>query len=130
MAYREIYIHSKLMIIDDVFMTIGSANMNQRSMSADSEINFGATGQDWASHLRERVFSLLSGGATPGSGDRQQVPAVYDLWEGRMKDNREIQKTGQEKMEGFLLPFMDTRAKTVLHAQIDMPSSSNIPRTV
>jgi phosphatidylserine/phosphatidylglycerophosphate/cardiolipin synthase-like enzyme len=130
MAYREIYIHSKLMLIDDVFVTIGSANMNQRSMSADSEINFGATGQRWASGLRERVFSLLSGNATPGSGDRKKIPEVYDAWERRMKDNRSIQKTGKEKMDGFILPFMDSRANTILHAQIDLPSSSDVPRTV
>lgn len=129
MAYREIYIHSKLMIIDDVFVTLGSANMNQRSMSVDSEINFGATGSDWASKLRERVFSLLSGTATPGSGDRDQALIVYNLWDGRMKDNRNIQKAGKEPMQGFILPFMDRRANTILHAQLDLPPSSDIPRT-
>lgn len=34
------YIHSKLMIVDDVFLTIGSANLNNRSMHVDTELNF------------------------------------------------------------------------------------------
>jgi phosphatidylserine/phosphatidylglycerophosphate/cardiolipin synthase-like enzyme len=33
------YIHSKLMIVDDCRLTLGSANLNNRSMSLDSEIN-------------------------------------------------------------------------------------------
>ena len=31
-----VYIHSKLMIVDDVFMTLGSANINTRSMEGDT----------------------------------------------------------------------------------------------
>ena len=36
-----IYVHSKLMIVDDTFVTVGSANLNQRSLlgDRDSEIN-------------------------------------------------------------------------------------------
>jgi phosphatidylserine/phosphatidylglycerophosphate/cardiolipin synthase-like enzyme len=34
-----VYIHSKLMIVDDRFMTIGSANLTNRSMTIDSELN-------------------------------------------------------------------------------------------
>ena len=34
---QEVYIHSKLMIIDDHFVRIGSANMSNRSMGLDSE---------------------------------------------------------------------------------------------
>lgn len=34
-----VYIHSKLMIIDDTFVTIGSANTTNRSMGLDTEIN-------------------------------------------------------------------------------------------
>jgi phospholipase D1/2 len=39
-----IYIHSKGMIVDDEFVIIGSANINQRSMdgSRDTEIAMGA----------------------------------------------------------------------------------------
>jgi phosphatidylserine/phosphatidylglycerophosphate/cardiolipin synthase-like enzyme len=33
------YIHSKVMIVDDRFLTVGSANTNNRSMGLDSELN-------------------------------------------------------------------------------------------
>ena len=38
-----IYVHSKMMIIDDVYIIVGSANVNQRSMSGnrDTEIAVG-----------------------------------------------------------------------------------------
>ncbi len=34
-----VYIHAKLMVVDDVFFTMGSANLANRSMTVDSEIN-------------------------------------------------------------------------------------------
>jgi phosphatidylserine/phosphatidylglycerophosphate/cardiolipin synthase-like enzyme len=34
-----IYIHSKLFLVDDRFLSVGSANMNNRSMGLDTEIN-------------------------------------------------------------------------------------------
>jgi phospholipase D1/2 len=34
-----IYIHSKLFLVDDRFLSVGSANMNNRSMGLDTEVN-------------------------------------------------------------------------------------------
>lgn len=45
---HPIYVHSKMMIVDDDFIIVGSANINQRSMagSRDSEIAVGASQVD------------------------------------------------------------------------------------
>uniref|UniRef100_UPI00056A25F4 phospholipase D-like domain-containing protein n=1 Tax=Paraburkholderia dilworthii TaxID=948106 RepID=UPI00056A25F4 len=125
MAYREIYIHSKLMLIDDVFVTLGSANLNQRSMAVDSEINVAATGHEWASGLRQRVFELHSGGATSGTGDRARMPQVFRDWNTLMRSNLVTRMKGIENMKGFLLPFEDHRATKTMHASVTLPSSSN-----
>jgi phospholipase D1/2 len=39
-----VYVHSKLMIVDDEYIVVGSANINQRSLDGtrDSEICIGA----------------------------------------------------------------------------------------
>jgi len=111
MAYREIYIHSKLMLIDDVFVTLGSANLNQRSMAVDSEINIAATGLEQVSTLRERIFKLHSGGDVRGSGDRKELPDVFKSWDRHMKNNARARKNGKN-MTGFLLPFEDHRSTT------------------
>ena len=94
----DVYVHSKLMIVDDELVLIGSANIGRRSMLFDSEIqlaivdgagtfaaNFRA--DLWAEHLqapRDSVvdvaagFALMkAGAATAGTGHLKAYP--YEL---------------------------------------------------
>ena len=50
-----VYIHSKLMIVDDVFFTMGSANLANRSMTVDSEINATWVAQPGDHELRAAI---------------------------------------------------------------------------
>lgn len=44
-AGKEIYVHSKHMIVDDVWMTVGSSNINYRGMTYDWEFDVGIIGR-------------------------------------------------------------------------------------
>lgn len=41
----KVYVHSKVVIVDDVFMTVGSNNINYRSMTYDTEISVASVDQ-------------------------------------------------------------------------------------
>ena len=41
--YRPVYVHAKVAVIDDTWVTVGSANLNGRGMATDSEINVTTT---------------------------------------------------------------------------------------
>ncbi|WP_371762649.1 phosphatidylserine/phosphatidylglycerophosphate/cardiolipin synthase family protein [Massilia sp.] len=112
MRYREIYIHSKMLLIDDTFISFGSANLNQRSMSVDSEINFATNDTRHATDLRRRIFSQLSGGNFDGKGGTQEdISQTYKAWTRLMLFNLQA-KRDSEAMQGFLLPLWDNRSAT------------------
>jgi phosphatidylserine/phosphatidylglycerophosphate/cardiolipin synthase-like enzyme len=54
----EIYVHSKLMIVDDEFVLLGSANIGQRSMTHDGELHLGIVDDDdaFALNLRSNLW--------------------------------------------------------------------------
>lgn len=49
------YIHSKLMIVDDCFMTVGSANLTNRSTGIDTELNMAVEARDADSELARSI---------------------------------------------------------------------------
>ncbi|MGK5068547.1 phospholipase D-like domain-containing protein [Janthinobacterium sp. RT4P48] len=117
--YREIYIHSKLMLVDDVFMTLGSANLNQRSMAVDSEINIATIDRRVAHDLRKRVWRMHSGGLVDGGGGtKAEIVLAFENWTKLMVENRKRKFNKSEtaifkKMTGFLLPLEDKRSSTI-----------------
>lgn len=60
MHYRPIYVHAKVAVIDDVWATVGSGNLNNRGMRNDAEMNVAVLNPPlvrglrlmlWAEHL-------------------------------------------------------------------------------
>ncbi len=82
--WMPVYIHSKLMIVDDVFTTHGSANINTRSMQVDSELNIA---HEWASEtqaLRRRLWDLH----TAGKGMQVDPEAAFKVWQSIIRENK------------------------------------------
>ncbi len=50
--YRPIYVHAKVAIIDDVWTTVGSGNLNNRGMRDDTEMNVATLDAELAHGLR------------------------------------------------------------------------------
>jgi phosphatidylserine/phosphatidylglycerophosphate/cardiolipin synthase-like enzyme len=50
--YRPIYVHAKVAIVDDLWSTVGSANLNNRGMHDDTEMNVATLDAELALDLR------------------------------------------------------------------------------
>ncbi|BAU76401.1 phospholipase D-like domain-containing protein [Metapseudomonas furukawaii] len=82
-----VYIHSKLMIVDDVFTTHGSANINTRSMQVDSELNIAHEWHEVTQAMRRRLWNLH----TAGQGGQDNPKDAFMAWEDLIRRNKERQ---------------------------------------
>lgn len=99
--WMPVYIHSKLMIVNDVFTTHGSANINTRSMQVDSEMNIA---HEWASvtrDLRRRLWNLH----TNGKGGQDNAEGAFKAWGDLLKENKDLQDTKKNKPAASLIKF-------------------------
>ncbi|HEU5380934.1 MAG TPA: phospholipase D-like domain-containing protein [Ktedonobacteraceae bacterium] len=55
--YRPVYVHAKIAIIDDLWTTAGSANLNNRGLRDDAEINVATFDSELARSLRLRLWA-------------------------------------------------------------------------
>ncbi|CAB3749535.1 phospholipase D-like domain-containing protein [Paraburkholderia humisilvae] len=91
MPWEEVYIHSKLMIIDDVFVTHGSANVNLRSMEVDSELNICHESMRVTQPLREKLWGIHTGGMGTGKkglGGRLDAKDAFKEWGNIISENK------------------------------------------
>ncbi|EPN46903.1 phospholipase D-like domain-containing protein, partial [Pseudomonas syringae] len=88
--WMPVYIHSKLMIVDDVYTTHGSANINTRSMMVDSELNICHEHPEFSQPLRRRLWDLH----TKGFGVQDEPKEAFVAWEDIIRRNRKRSKAG------------------------------------
>jgi phosphatidylserine/phosphatidylglycerophosphate/cardiolipin synthase-like enzyme len=114
--YREIYIHSKLMFVDDVYTTLGSANFNARSMVSDSEFNICTADYDFTQGARRRVWENIAGSDLDGGdGGLKAIADAHYKWSQRMKGNKAARQLGKAPENGsFIHPFEDPRGEPLV----------------
>jgi len=117
--FRQIYIHSKLMLIDDAVFTLGSANLNVRSMAVDSELNMVTDDHLKAKDLRQRVWAMHAGKhgkSAGGEGGPDATVEAFRDWKEVMELNKKIVDTGlKDSITGFVIPFQDKREISFRH---------------
>jgi|GEM_PF-4923005 len=58
---RNIYIHAKVLIVDEAFTTLGSANFNDRSFRSDPELNIGMQDPALTARFRRELMDIIIG---------------------------------------------------------------------
>jgi phosphatidylserine/phosphatidylglycerophosphate/cardiolipin synthase-like enzyme len=109
-----VYIHAKVAIIDDAWLTLGSANLNEHSLFNDTEMNLVAHDPDLASHTRRRLW------AEHLELPIEQVPhdptkAIDELWEPISKEQLQRRNEGQPLTHRLVrLPHLSRRSSRAL----------------
>jgi phosphatidylserine/phosphatidylglycerophosphate/cardiolipin synthase-like enzyme len=109
-----LYVHAKIGIVDDAWLTIGSANLNEHSFFNDSEMNLVSCDpvlaretrlRLWAEHL-ERPLEEVSGDA---------AAVVDELWRPIAREQLERRKGGEPLTHRLLeLPGVSRRTMALL----------------
>ena len=109
-----VYIHAKVGIVDDTWMTIGSANLNEHSLFNDTEMNLvthdaGLAQQTrlrlWAEHLQRPVSEV--------AGD--PIAAVDSLWKPIAREQAERRTRGERATHRLtMLPGISRRSRLLL----------------
>jgi len=68
--FLDMDVHSKLLIVDDTFLSVGSANKNNRGALYEGEMNVAVVDRDWVRDVRRRVIANL---LAPGSAVNDDV---------------------------------------------------------
>ena len=109
-----IYVHAKLAVIDDTWLTIGSANLNEHSLFNDTEMNIvthdPALAREtrlrlWSEHLELPIDNL----------DRDPIDAMNNIWKPISKEQLELRKAGQPLTHRLVsLPNVSKRSSRLL----------------
>lgn len=98
--YKHIYVHSKLLLVDDLYTLLSSANINVRSMHGDSELGIAQPNPDLARAMREELWGAHVGRLA------ETTEKNFELWNQKMDDNWKAQ-VADEPFTSHLLRFWD-----------------------
>lgn len=76
---RVAYVHAKMMLVDDVWVTVGSCNLHPRSLGGHSEMNAAIWDETLARDLRCRLLARHLGVDTTAMDDRAALRLFQDI---------------------------------------------------
>jgi cardiolipin synthase len=93
----NIYVHSKIMLVDDVWATIGSCNLHSYSLSGNTEMNASIWDPQVVRTLRCQLLAEHLDRDTAGSDDR----AAFCLYREVARENQRRREANDQKWQGL-----------------------------
>jgi len=111
---QEVYVHAKIGIVDDRWLTIGSANLNEHSLFNDTEMNLVVVDEALATSLRKRLWTEHLECSEPDL-DAPVHEVVDNRWLPRAEAELERMKQGHPPSHRLSrLPHVSRRSRGVL----------------
>jgi phosphatidylserine/phosphatidylglycerophosphate/cardiolipin synthase-like enzyme len=109
-----VYVHAKVGIVDDAWMTIGSANLNEHSLFNDTEMNFVTHDARLVRQTRLRLWAEHL--QRPSDAVAGEPAAVIDaLWKPIAHEQAERRKRGERATHRLsMLPGISRRSRLLL----------------
>lgn len=109
-----VYVHAKVGIVDDAWMTIGSANLNEHSLFNDTEMNVVIRDADLIRDTRLRLWSAhLERSAEALRGD--PVSVIDAVWKPTAEEQADRRKRGERMTHRLtMLPGVSRRSRLLL----------------
>ena len=85
-VYQQIDVHAKVMVVDDVWLTVGSANINDRGFKTEGEINAVVLDKGLGKDLRKRLMAEHLE-IEPDDERLDDIDTAFDLWEKHADEN-------------------------------------------
>jgi phosphatidylserine/phosphatidylglycerophosphate/cardiolipin synthase-like enzyme len=97
LVFQDVDVHAKIMIVDDVWLTVGSANIHDRGFQSEGELNIVVLDKPLARDLRLRLMAEHLELATddPRLGN---VDTAFDLWEHHASENSRLRAQGEQPL--------------------------------
>jgi phosphatidylserine/phosphatidylglycerophosphate/cardiolipin synthase-like enzyme len=113
-AAKPVYVHAKIGIVDDRWLTIGSANLNEHSFFNDTEMNVVTQDPGLARDLRLRLWAEHLG-CEPADLQGDPTRIVDERWRPLAEEQLERRKREEPTTHRLLLlPQVSRRAKGLL----------------
>ena len=110
---RPVYVHAKIGIVDDAWLTIGSANLNEHSLFNDTEMNVVTHDADFARATRLKLWSEhLERSAEELDGDPAEI--IDGVWRPLAQEQLDRRRDGRPLTHRLvLLPHVSRRAEAL-----------------
>ncbi|MHB8577763.1 MAG: phospholipase D-like domain-containing protein [Dehalococcoidia bacterium] len=90
--YRPVYVHAKVAVIDDEWLTVGSANLNDRGLVTDSEMNVVVKDPALATGLRTDLWAEHLALPRDEVARADPIELIDRAWTGRAAENATIRR--------------------------------------
>lgn len=112
---KPVYVHAKVGIVDDQWLTIGSGNLNNHSLFNDSEVNVVTRDPALARETRLRLWGEHLEMPAAALGDLSPVDLIDHLWIPTALEQLERREAGEPPTHRLArLPQVSKRSKRLL----------------